>query len=88
MLNLKAINKPVVCDLALVGIKPEYQHSGIAAILLEKMYSQMISMKLEHVETNFCLESNTKIQQIWELFEREQHKTRRSYVKKLEVKKE
>lgn len=85
---LKAINKPIVCDLALIGIKPEYQHSGIAAILLERMYSQMIEMNLEHVETNFCLENNTKIQQIWELFEREQHKTRRSFVKKLESKKE
>lgn len=85
---LSAINKPVVCDLALIGIKPEYQNSGIAAILMERMFNQMISMNLEHVETNFCLENNTKIQRIWELFEREQHKTRRAYVKKLNVNKE
>lgn len=85
---LKAINKPVVCDLALIGIKPEYQHSGIASILLERMLSQMIALNVEHVETNFCLEHNTKIQQIWELFEREHHKTRRAYVKKIDNKKE
>ncbi len=82
---LKAVRKFSVGDLAVVGVKPEYQHSGVAAILMEQFVNLMYINGVEHCETNFCLENNKNIQQIWELFEREQHKTRRAYVKKLNV---
>lgn len=80
---LKAIKHPIVADCAVVGIRPDMQGSGIAAILFERMIRFMVDNNFEHLETNFCLENNTKIQQIWQLFEREQHKIRRSYMKKL-----
>lgn len=80
---LKAIKNVKVMDLAVIGVKPELQHSGIVAVLMERLMNVMVDEKLEHCETNFCLEHNTKILKTWELFEREQHKTRRAYVKKL-----
>lgn len=80
---LKAINEVNVADLGIIGVKPEYQHSGVVAILMEKLMRIMIKAKLEYCETNFCLEHNTKIQQMWDLFEKENHKTRRAYMKKI-----
>ena len=80
---IKAIKHPKVMDMAVIGIKPEYQKSGIVAVMIERLLNGMIALNIEHCETNFCLENNTKIQQVWQHFEREQHKTRRCYVKKL-----
>ena len=80
---IKAIKHPKVMDMAVIGVKPEFQKSGIVAVLIDRLLNGMIELNIEHCETNFCLENNTKIQQVWEHFEREQHKTRRSYVKKL-----
>lgn len=80
---LSAVRKPKVVDLALVAILPEYQSAGINAVMLQKMTEYLESGEIEHFETNLNLETNTQVMAQWKYFDAEQHKKRRSYLKKL-----
>ena len=80
---LSAIKKPRTVDLALVAILPEYQSAGINAVMLNKMTEYLESGDIEYFETNLNLETNIQVMAQWKYFDSEQHKRRRSYVKKL-----
>ena len=80
---LKAIKKPSVIDLALIGVIPKYQNKGIASAIISEMLKMLSTGGIEYCETNLNLETNTNIQNQWKAFENEQHKRRRSYVKKI-----
>lgn len=80
---LKTIKNPKVLDFALVGVLPEYQGLGIIAIMMNLLQKTFDKNKLEYVETNLNLETNIKIIGNWKFFKHEQHKRRRSFIKKL-----
>ena len=80
---LKAIKKPRVIDLALVGILPEYRKAGLTAGMLAVIGNMVNDPSIEYMETNLNLEDNTAIQATWKRFENIQHKRRRSYKKVL-----
>ncbi len=80
---LKAIKKPRVIDLALVGILPEYRKSGLSACMLNILGDMISDKHVEYMETNLNLEDNIAIQATWKRFDNIQHKRRRSYIKKL-----
>jgi hypothetical protein len=80
---LKSIKNPKVLDFALVGILPEYQGLGIIAIMMSLLQKTFNNHSLEYVETNLNLETNNKIIGNWKFFKHEQHKRRRSFIKKL-----
>ena len=81
---LRLIRAPRVADLALVAILPEYQAAGVNAVMLERMNEYLESGSIERFETNLNLETNTQVMAQWKYFQAEQHKRRRSYIKKLE----
>ena len=81
---LHAIKKPQVVDLALVGIRPEYQGKGVNAIIMRFMANSIKKNHIQFCETNLNLEDNIKIQQQWKLFNHSQHKRRRCFIKKLD----
>ena len=80
---LRAVKNPRVIDLALVAVLPEYQSTGVNAVMLQKMQEQLESGDVERFETNLNLETNTPVMSQWKYFDAEQHKRRRSYIKKL-----
>ncbi len=80
---LKAIKKPRVIDLALVGILPEYRKTGLSACMLTIIGNMMKDKHVEYMETNLNLEDNIAIQATWKRFNCIQHKRRRSYKKQL-----
>lgn len=80
---LSAVRQPKVIDLALVAILPEYQSAGINAVMLQKMTEYLESGEIEHFETNLNLETNTQVMAQWKYFDAQQHKKRRSYLKKI-----
>ena len=80
---LRLIRKPRVVDLALVAILPEYQSAGVNAVMLHKMTEYLESGEIDHFETNLNLETNVQVLAQWKYFDAEQHKRRRSYVKKI-----
>ena len=80
---LKAINKPEILDLALIGVTDEYKSSGVIIITFAQMIEYLHNKDISHMETNLNLETNTSIISLWKRFETEQHKRRRSFVKKI-----
>lgn len=80
---LGLIRKPKVVDLALVAILPEYQSAGVNAVMLNKMTEYLESGEIDHFETNLNLETNVQVMAQWKYFDAEQHKRRRSYIKKI-----
>lgn len=80
---LSAIRHPSSVDLALVAVLPEYQSAGINAVMLQKMTEYLESGDIDYFETNLNLETNTAVMAQWKYFDAQQHKRRRSYIKKL-----
>ena len=80
---LKAIKKPEVLDLALIGVLPEYQMKGVSSILIYEVLKYLLSGEIKYFETNLNLEDNTAIQNQWKAFDSTLHKRRRSYIKKI-----
>ena len=80
---LRAVKKPKVIDLALIGVDPEYANRGIAVMLISSFLGIMRDTGVEYAETNLNLEDNHAIRNMWRRFDSKEHKKRRSYVKKL-----
>ena len=80
---LRSIRKPKVMDLALVAVRPEYQATGVNAVLLDGIMGMLCSGEIEKCETNLNLETNTAVISQWKHFNARQHKKRRAYVKKI-----
>ena len=81
--TLKAIRKPKVLDLALIGVIPEYRNKAIASAIISELLKMLSDGSIEYAETNLNLETNANIQNQWKAFKSVQHKRRRSYVKEL-----
>jgi GNAT superfamily N-acetyltransferase len=80
---LKLVKHPDVIDLGLVAVRPEYQNTGINAVIINCLVDTLMSGKAKKCETNLNLESNTQVISQWKYFNSRQHKRRRSYVKKI-----
>ena len=80
---LKAVKKPEIVDLALIGVLPEYKMKGVSTILLAKIYDILKMPGVKYCETNLNLEDNYNIQNQWKNFDSVLHKRRRSFVKKI-----
>ena len=80
---LRAAKSTKRVDLGLVAVRPEYQNSGINAVLINGICDMLISGEIESCETNLNLETNTAVMAQWKHFTSRQHKRRRCYIKKI-----
>jgi len=80
---LRAMKKPRVIDLLLVGILPEYQNQGLNAVFMLDLNRITLKNGIELAETNSELESNKKVQDFWKHYETRQHKRKRIFKKAL-----
>jgi ribosomal protein S18 acetylase RimI-like enzyme len=78
---LAALRDPKYIDLYLIGIRTEYQSRGVPAILMTSLTASAIEAGIISAESAGELEDNTKVQSIWNDFEKRQHKRRRAYKK-------
>ena len=76
-------NDTQTSEMLLVAVKPEYQGKGAVALLFDDIIPVHNKLGFKYSESNPELEVNTKIQSQWDYFERENHKRRRAYMKKL-----
>ncbi|MDZ7690171.1 MAG: hypothetical protein U5K69_03270 [Balneolaceae bacterium] len=65
----------------LIGIKPELQNKGVTSIIFKEMNEMFNRRGISEVETNPELEDNKSIQALWNSYENELHKRRRTYRK-------
>ena len=82
---LKALkwNDTQTSEMLLVAVKPEYQGKGAVALIFDYIIPVHYQLGYKWSESNPELESNVKMQTQWDYFERENHKRRRAYVKKI-----
>lgn len=81
---LKALKKPEIIDLCIIGVEPEYLNRGISAafsVAIMKMLKDNPDIK--YADTNLNLEDNWAIQNQWKRFKRDVVKRYRCYVKSL-----
>jgi ribosomal protein S18 acetylase RimI-like enzyme len=70
-------------DFYLAGILPEYRNRGVDAMLTMAMGKTALERGMKFAESNHELESNTKIQSMWKLYDRRLHRRSRVYTKGL-----
>ena len=80
---LKAQRRNDTASFYLIGIDPEYQNKGVTALIFKEMNETFIRNGIDMVETNPELEENKAIQALWNDYEHEQHKKRRTFRKNL-----
>lgn len=80
---LKALKKNDTLDLFLIAVKPELQGSGISAIIISHFLKAANKNGIKYAETGPQLETNSKILGQWKMFDKEQHKRRRCFIKSI-----
>lgn len=81
---LKAIKHPKILDMYLIGVRTEYQGTGVNALLMAACYRSYQKYNIHHCETGPELETNHKVLGQWETFEPRFHRRRRCFIKKIE----
>ena len=79
---LKAIKRPDVIDLCLIGVDPEWLNRGVSVIVSAGLIGML--RRVKYAETNMNLEDNYAIQNQWKRFDEEKIKLHRCYVKNLD----
>lgn len=69
-------------DMFLIAVKPQLKGSGLNLVVIEDLLVKAIKQGVKFAETGPQLETNINVLSIWRLFEAEQHKRRRCYIKK------
>ena len=82
---LRSLHKNNALDMFLIAVHPEMQTIGVNAIILDYIVKNAWENGIEYAETGPQLETNSKILSQWNIFEKEQHKRRRCFIKKLDV---
>ncbi len=80
---LKSFMKNDTIDLLLIAVHPDYQNTGINAMVMNKMLKGCRDMGIRYAETGPTLELNEKVLGQWKYFPIEQHKRRRCFIKKI-----
>ena len=76
-------NNTQTTEMLLVAMKPEYQGKGAVALLFDDIIPVHNQLGYKYSESNPELDTNTKMQAQWDYFEREPHKRRRAWMKKI-----
>ena len=80
---LKALRVNDTLDLFLIGVHPDYQNTGLNAVMMNHVMKGCYKMGIKQAETGPQLELNSRVQDQFKWFERRQHKRRRCFIKKI-----
>ncbi len=78
------LNHPTVVDLYSIGVKKQYQNTGVNVMLMARSMQSLIKHNVKFLETGPELETNIQIQAQWKDFETRRHKRRRCWSLKLD----
>ena len=70
-------------ELMLIAVDPEYRNRGVHAMLFNELIPNLIEGGFKYGESNAEMESNTKVQNIWNNYEKEFKRRRRVYSKSI-----
>ena len=80
---LKAIRRPKELEMALIAVRPDYQKTGINSLMIARIMQNILEDKIEKVESNPELISNTAVQSQWSTMEKKVVKRRKCFAKSL-----
>lgn len=80
---LKAIKHPKELEMALIAVRPDYQKTGINSLMISRIMKNLIEDKIEKVESNPELVSNTAVQSQWSSMEKNVIKRRKCFTKSI-----
>ena len=80
---LKALKKPSIIDLCLIGVDPEWLNRGVSVIVSANLMKMLQRPEVLYADTNLNLEDNYAIQNQWKRFDEEKVKLYRCYGKTL-----
>lgn len=66
-------------DMYFIAVKPEYQNTGVPAIIVDYMISTLSKNGIKYCETGPELEMNDQVQGLWKNFDVRRHKRRRCW---------
>lgn len=75
--------RPDTLELLLIGVRPDYQNKAVNSLIFVDLFENYRKVGFKYAETNANLETNLKVQAMWEPFEREQHKRRWIFSKEI-----
>ena len=76
LLKTMFFKKPDTLDLLLIGVRPDYQSKGVNSLIFCDLFQNYKRFGFKYAETNANLETNAKVQAMWNPFEKELHKRR------------
>ena len=76
LLKTMFIKKPDTLDLLLIGVRPDYQNRGVNSLVFVDLFENYRKLGFKYAETNANLETNVKVQAMWDPFEKDLHKRR------------
>jgi len=71
-------------ELMLIAVDPEYRNKGVNAMLFNELIPKIIDGGFKYGESNAELETNTKVQNQWDLYEKDFKRRRRVFGKPIE----
>lgn len=80
---LRALKHAKELELYLVAVHPDYQKTGLPALMLNDITASAIKNGIVAAESSPELEDNRRVQDFWKNYDVEQHKRRRCYKKHL-----
>ncbi len=80
---LRTVKHPKELELLLVAVHPDYQNTGLPALMMNEITASAIKNNIVASESSPELEDNKRVQDFWKNFDAEQHKRRRCYKKQL-----
>ncbi|MBQ8427004.1 MAG: hypothetical protein IJX16_04505 [Clostridia bacterium] len=80
---LQSIKSPKELEMALIGVKQKYKNTGINAIIISRIFNNIINSGIKKVESNPMLEHNYSIQQQWKFLDSDIVKRRQTYKKQI-----
>ena len=84
LLKAMFIKHGEMAELLLIGVRPDYQNSGVNSLVFMDMFRKFNAMGIKHCESNAVVETNLKNQGQFREFNPVSKKRRRSFIKKLE----
>ena len=70
-------------ELMLIAVDPEYQNRGVHAMLFNEIIPNLIEGGFKYGESNAEMETNTKVQNIWNMYRKEFKRRRRVFSKEI-----
>ena len=71
-------------DLFLIAVRPDLKGSGLNLIVVEDLLKKAIACGVKYAETGPQLEMNDNVLSQWRLFDTDQHKRRRCFIRMLD----